>query len=330
MRIFKRKIVRSIAFALVLVMVFMGLSQMILLIQKRHDGMIINRSKTLWYLQEESNDSIDVLLVGDSLSYSAFSTYDMWEKGGIASFVAGQPGQKISETYNMVDTAFQKQKPKVVVLETNVLFRTDGGTSGMKDKFSQIAMNVFPVFRFHDMWKQLLFGAKQERDNFKGFGLRTTVNPYRGGDYMSSKKLGSKIPNYTKETLQKIQKMCEENGAELVLISTPSPQNYNNKRHEEILKLAEENNLKYEDMNLMTEQLGIDWNSDSLDKGDHLNLLGAEKVTRFLLEYLLAHYALSDHRGEEAYEEWRNQALAFQMAMQKKRSAMLSQAGGSL
>lgn len=59
------------------------------------------------------------------------------------------------------------------------------------------------------------------------------------------------------------------------MISTPSPANYNYKRHNTLEEYARQKGLKYEDLNLKEEELGIDWERDSLDKGDHLNLSGA-------------------------------------------------------
>ena len=43
------------------------------------------------------------------------------------------------------------------------------------------------------------------------------------------------------------------------------------------MEYAKDNSLTYIDMNLMLDELGIDWSLDSLDKGDHLNLSGAYK-----------------------------------------------------
>ena len=50
---------------------------------------------------------------------------------------------------------------------------------------------------------------------------------------------------------------------------------------------------------------GIDWKSDTLDKGDHLNLSGAHKITDYMITYLQEHYVLPDHRGDEKFTSWR-------------------------
>lgn len=56
--------------------------------------------------------------------------------------------------------------------------------------------------------------------------------------------------------------------------------------------------------NLYAEELGIDWKSDTLDGGDHLNEAGATKVSKYLGTFLKERYGLTDHRGNAAYAVW--------------------------
>ena len=48
----------------------------------------------------------------------------------------------------------------------------------------------------------------------------------------------------------------------------------------------------------------IDWQTDTYDRGDHLNYWGAVKVTRDLGRWFRENLPLPDHRGEAAYEPW--------------------------
>ena len=80
--------------------------------------------------------------------------------------------------------------------------------------------------------------------------------------------------------------------------------NYNYSRHNSIAAYAKEHDLEYLDMNLKLEEVGTDWATDSLDKGDHLNLSGAKKVSQYLGEYLSTRYDLPDQRNEKRYVGW--------------------------
>lgn len=67
-------------------------------------------------------------------------------------------------------------------------------------------------------------------------------------------------------------------------------------RHNEVQALADALAVPYLDLNLNTEELGIDWNLDTLDGGDHLNYTGCQKATAYLQRYMQTHYTLPDRR----------------------------------
>ena len=67
---------------------------------------------------------------------------------------------------------------------------------------------------------------------------------------------------------------------------------------------ARENDIAYLNLNDTANPVGIDWSKDCLDKGDHLNASGAERVSIYLAAYLKENYDLPDHRGEEAYASY--------------------------
>ena len=126
MRDFRKKVkkrCRSILFFLLLLLLLSGTSKGITELSKRDDNLIQSRNKSIIKIQKEPEDTIDVLFLGDSLAYTSFSPMQMWSDHGFTSFVGSQAGQKIQESYSMLRTALEKQNPKVVVLETNVLFR---------------------------------------------------------------------------------------------------------------------------------------------------------------------------------------------------------------
>ena len=75
-----------------------------------------------------------------------------------------------------------------------------------------------------------------------------------------------------------------------------------------VSRLAEKQGLPFVDLNL-AEDLGIDWEQDTSDGGDHLNHSGTSKVSTYLGRLLRDEYGLADHRGDPAYASW-DEALA--------------------
>ena len=53
----------------------------------------------------------------------------------------------------------------------------------------------------------------------------------------------------------------------------------------------------------MFTELGLDHTTDFYNK-THCNYLGAEKYTSYLASYLKDTYNLTDHRGDDTYQQW--------------------------
>jgi hypothetical protein len=66
------------------------------------------------------------------------------------------------------------------------------------------------------------------------------------------------------------------------------------------------------DLNCDLDRIGIDWENDFYDKGDHVNVFGAEKITAYLGEYVLKNYGLEDHRGDPAYRSWNEMVAKYE------------------
>ncbi len=67
--------------------------------------------------------------------------------------------------------------------------------------------------------------------------------------------------------------------------------------------------MDYIDLNVEPTKVAIDWQADTRDAGDHMNLSGAMKVSSFIGKYLSDAYSLPSHKQDEAYRSW-NEAFA--------------------
>lgn len=327
MRDFKgKKLLKPAAFLTIFLCLLLAASAILSVLAEKNPDMVQNRNKSMTELESEPEDTIDVFVVGDSESYTTISPMEIWSKEGIPFYVGGQSGQKIQESYYMLKKALKTQKPKVVAIETNIMFRPQSVMKGTEEIAAQTIFYYLPVFRLHNCWKEwVMRNYKDEKVFYKGFVIRDIVDAYTGGSYMKKTEKTEKMSRSVKFTMDQIVRLCKKNDLPIFLYSAPSPKNYSFRKHNTIMKYAEKNGLKYLDLNMKTKELGIDWDRDSLDKGDHLNILGAVKVSDYLGRYLKKEYHLKDRRGERVYQSWDELLKSYQAAAREAETKIKEQ-----
>ena len=307
-----KKLKRVILFLLVFAVLLWACSAGIQVIVRNVSGSVSGRSRVFASVSAEKKNTIDVLVAGDSESYTSVSPMDLWDRAGIAAYDCGQPGQRIQETYYILKTAFRTQSPKLVLFETNTMFRDPGFLKNVQLSLTEPLAYHFPVIKYHNAWKALFDGPGGPKKSYKGFEIRDKVVSYEGDEeYMKETKDKAQIPEVVRIYMEKIKRLCEKNGADLLLVSAPSPKNYNYKKHNSLEEYARENNLPYVDLNMKFRDIGIDWKQDSYDRGDHLNISGARKVTAYIGQYLADNYDLPDRRNDDGWREWDNLAREY-------------------
>ena len=300
-----KKLKRVIMFLLVFAVLLWACSAGIQIIVRNVSGSVSGRSRVFASVSAEKKNTIDVLVTGDSESYTSVSPMDLWDRAGIAAYDCGQPGQRIQETYYILKTAFRTQSPKLVLFETNTMFRDPGFLKNVQLSLTEPLAYHFPVIKYHNAWKALFDGPGGPKKSYKGFEIRDKVVSYEGDEeYMKETKDKAQIPEVVRIYMEKIKRLCEKNGADLLLVSAPSPKNYNYKKHNSLEEYARENELPYVDLNMKFRDIGIDWKMDSYDRGDHLNISGARKVTAYMGQYLSDNYDLPDRRNDDGWREW--------------------------
>lgn len=292
--------IRAVSFVLIIAVILLALSPVFM--PKTNKGL---KDKSAQGFLAEPENSIDVIFVGDSLTYSTFIPLQIFNEYGITSYVCGTPSQTLAYSEDFIKRSFENQKPKLVVLETDGIFRRFNPIQSLVLS----AEEFLPIYRYHDRWKHISladFSSEVTNDyivNDKGYRLYGGVKPVKDGNYLSKPDNKANIPPKNKSFLESIKKLCEANGAELMLVSVPSIKNWTSERHDAVAGLAEKLGIQYMDMNDMKE-ISVDWSCDSRDGGEHLNQTGAEKVTAYFGSYLASKNIFTDHRGDKSFDEW--------------------------
>ena len=322
-----KKILKISAFVLVLALVLFAAQRILMpkYVSEAVDGRLIGE-----YYSSAKNH--DVIFVGDCEVYENISPVTLWQEYGISSYVRGSPQQLIWHSYYLMEETLRYETPKAFVF--NVLSMKYGepqseaynrlALDGMKWSASKAgSINasmteeesflsyVFPLLRFHSRWSELKAEdfeyafKKTPQLSINGYLMRVDV------DGIDQLRKGQELADYTLadvcwEYLDKMRTLCAENGVELILMKAPTntPKCYWYEQWDvQVKAYAEKHGLRYYNFLEVTDEIGLDYNTDTYDQGFHLNLSGAEKMARYFGKILVDELDLQTHHGEAEYEE---------------------------
>lgn len=341
MKIIEKKeikgIIRILAFCLVAVILLQVLSQAVF---KKGDAATYNNkySNAYAYLLEPDN-TIEVACFGNSDLYSSMIPNIVWEKSGITTTMVASPLQSIRQTYYMVEQLFEKQSPKVVVIETDMLYKhmPDRTRDYANEENSEKLMDTiidradpdavddyvkskFSIFVFHDKWKALFKGHKMaDRDLYShGYHISVKIKPFKLEDHMKYSEYEDEMTKTQEAGLLEVMELCKKNNIQVLLMEVPSMNSWSYERHNYMTRFAEEHGAKFLDFNVIWKDLEIDENKDFRDRGNHMNYYGATKVSAYFAEYLKNEYELEDLRGNPDYAFWDESCVEFKKAVEKE------------
>lgn len=306
-----KKALGPLAFVLVFVLILTGLSVFFVPKYATDFDSATKTEKIAQGIYYEEANTVDFLAIGDSETYTSISPMEIFHSYGFTGFVSAAPSTRMQQIYYNLEDIYAVQKPQVVLLECNAVFRKTGGRLKQLQLTAEgLLQRAFPVFKNHNNWKNMLTDWLQgqqvsgDADPLKGFDYRSSIKPYKGGEYMQKTSKTVDILQTNRLYLDKIRNLCAEKGSQLILYNAPSPKNFTYAKHNVIQKYADTYGLQYIDFNLLTDEINIDWATDTHDAGDHLNINGALKVSKYMGKYLAEHTKLADRRGDPKYSSW--------------------------
>ena len=260
----------------------------------------------------EPGNSLDVVVLGDSIPLCSMIPPRLWRDFGYTSYVCASTAQKLCQSEKLLTVFLKSQQPKFVLLETDQLYLEMSTLDVLQCNLEAL----LPVLRYHDNWKfvrpsQMLRTPDYScRDSLKGYHLRKTIDALDPEAYMLPTEEAEPISSAAEAGVRRIKALCDRAGAKLVLYTAPNAATWNTPRHNAVQALADSLTVPYLDGNL--EVTNLVWQSDTLDKGEHLNLLGAEKVTAWLGTCFASTGLLEDKRGDPAYALWEEDLAEFE------------------
>ena len=315
----KKRGLRIFVSALIIILSLLFLQR--LLTPKYVDGVVEGAFIKEFY-DEEHKEDLNLIFIGDCEVYSNFSPVTLWQEYGINSYIRGSADQYVWQSYYILEDTLKYVKPEAVVFnvlslrneqpkreEYNRMSLEGLRWSGTKVKAIFASMMedehfldyVFPILRYHSRWNDikdtdLEFFHNSMPVSYNGFYMKTAVRPPQDvpeGKPLNNYNFSEKAWSY----LDKIRSLCEENGIELILVKAPSLYPYWYDEYEQQVEdYAEKHELMYINFLEHRDEIGLDYETDTFDGGLHLNVSGAEKLSRWFGN-ILSEKGLSDLRG---------------------------------
>lgn len=314
--------VTAVVLAFVLVFSFLNM-----LLQPKYMDSLVEGGMISEYYDKAGGH--DVIFVGDCEVYANFTPLEMYRQAGIKAYVRGTSQQLLWQSYYVLAETFRYEIPKVVVFNVNAMRYSEP----VKEEFNRLTIDkmrwsgekvgiiqasmteeenflsyVFPILRYHSRFSQLtaedftyLFRDKQI--TWQGHLVNDNVKPL--GRLPSKKALADySFGDICWEYLEKMRLLCEENGAELVLIKAPSVYPYWYEQYDaQIEEYAAKHGLTFYNFLDHVEEIGIDYQVDTYDAGLHMNLNGATKLSTYFAKILSEKHGVPNHKGDPVFDE---------------------------
>lgn len=289
----------------------------------------------------EPENSLDVIYLGSSYMRNGISPLEIWHDHGITGYARTGSQQAPIISYYLLKEAFQTQSPKVVVYEASFLINTRTSEANDYDarenrireavdfmKLSPVKMELareivahsslsyadllVPAYRYHERWTDLgeidfqTIGPAPYA--YKGQYPALTISPYEiRENYMADGGCDepADLDTTTAYYVAKMQELCREHDATLLLVHMPNTI-WDDNRYHIVSEYARSQGLTYLDYSTdsLCSEIGYNSKTDSGDGGAHLNIIGAGKVSRHLGDYLCRQFSLEDKRDDEIYAGW--------------------------
>ncbi len=298
----RKRVVRLLLLLLVSGAVLAGVQRLLV---PKYMGQVVEGAFIGEYYREDT--AHDVLFLGDCEVYENLSPVVLWREYGITSYIRGSAQQLLPQSYYLLEDTLRYETPKVVVFNVSAMQQytqenetynrmTMDGMKWSSSKWKAIRATMledehmveylFPLLRFHSRWSEL------EEDDFRyyltrrqvshnGYYMRADVRP--AGDFPTQRRRASyEFDPRAWEYLERMRMLCEEKGITFMLMKAPSlyPAWYD-QWEQQIADYASEHHLAYVNCIRESDGIGIDFSTDTYDGGMHMNVYGAEKMSRY-------------------------------------------------
>lgn len=253
-------------------------------------------------------DSLDYICIGSSNVFMNINPLHIFKEYGLYGYNYASPMQTIYQSYFYLEHAFETQKPKIVLLDALGIAAVEHN----EEAFSHLGYDYFPLsyekycsyqnvsyekesyafpfLRYHTRWNELTKldferNTYREEEDFLGYTPALTTSVCAGNFYFDDGR-EYVILERNQTYVQKIAKLCEDNGSKLLLIKAPNTA-WTRGQSEATAQLAQKLGLTFIDFNAPLEDYSINLQEDFCDGSSHMTIMGANRLSDYLGTHVL-------------------------------------------
>lgn len=306
-----------------------------------------SRNKYMDFFTEKEN--FDVLFLGSSHVINGIYPMELWNDYGIVSYNMGGHGNRMPTNYIVLKEALNYTTPKLVVIDCFHV-KSDRMYS---DSIEQVhlSLDAFPLtlqkiqgihelindpsleaeflwdfVTYHNRWDSLT------KDDFSPIPSVEKGAEMRAGVATPNEVIRISPDEKLKEDtngiiyLRKIIELCQKNDIDVLLTYLPFPSLPEDQAEaNRLFDIAEEYDVQY--LNFLTMENIVNYDTDCLDEGSHLNVSGGNKMTDYIGQYISDQYNIPDHRSDSSYDHWNTdyqEYTEYKLSLLRKENSLYS------
>ena len=282
----------------------------------------------------DSGTNFDVIFMGTSHAYNTILPQEIWSSNGIASYNWAYSNCTPAEDYYILQDVIRNTSPRLVVMDLYGIVEYDsfeGGNGKYRPdrieqqhvQFDSISLSkskiaaVKDIFDDYEHRSDFLFNFEMYHYRWKELS-REDFEPHYSTEKGAELLLGHKAVKYKEhevpadfeftsvcsEYIPRIISYCNDKGIDLLFVYLPYPAVDQKLNIAASFESAFREYGEFDYVN-MTNKGILNYKTDIFKDGTHLNYIGAKKVSRWLGDYITAHYPdIADHRNESKYSIW--------------------------
>lgn len=289
----------------------------------------------------QKTDSLDMVYIGGSACYYFWEPLEAFQQHGFTSYNFAADAMPPQIIKYCIKEVLKTQTPELLVVDLRPFQYGDtydeesqrmrylreaplrNVIDNMKYSYNRFeaikhcvpdeenkAYYYFDLAKYHSLvtsivnkenWKHILNEYPLES---RGFSYLDSIHSYEKEDYSHIKK-EMPLADVMDKMFIDLLEYCKEEKLQVLFVVVPyTIPKQDQMKYNYMRQKIQEYGFDFLNANDYTTDMGLDFATDFAD-GVHVNLLGADKYTAFLGEYLSEKYNFEDKRSVLEYAEWR-------------------------